>query len=74
MTVDPKCHELAGKFLDDVDLTLETRMKLQDELAQEIQRTVEDFLSEYRLTRAEEAQLKAMNFAFDRIFGNPLKK
>jgi hypothetical protein len=38
---DPKCYELAKAFLDDVEGHFESQI---DELAKEIQTTVEDFI------------------------------
>jgi hypothetical protein len=41
-TYDPKCYELAKAFLADVEGHFESQI---DELAKEIQTTVEDFIS-----------------------------
>lgn len=41
---DPKCYDLAAEFID--DLTPMDRDKLRDELAEEIQKTIENFLDE----------------------------
>ncbi len=47
MTYDKKCLQLAISFLSDHDyaLTITRRNELADLLAQEIQRTIEDFIA-----------------------------
>ncbi len=47
MTYDKKCLQLAISFLSDYDyaLTIKKRNELADLLAQEIQRTIEDFIA-----------------------------
>ncbi len=47
MSYDRKCLQLAISFLSDYDytLTIKRRNELADLLAQEIQRTIEDFIA-----------------------------
>ncbi len=51
MTYDKECLQLAIRFLTDYDyaLTIKKRNELSDLLAQEIQRTVEDFIAGHGL-------------------------
>jgi len=46
MTYDKACHELALSFLRDSDVHTARIPGLADVLAQDIQRTIEDFLEE----------------------------
>lgn len=45
MGYDTKCYELAKSFIDDSNIPVYERDKMADELAQEIQDCIENFLS-----------------------------
>ena len=46
MTYDQKCWELAVAFVNEIDRPLKTRKELSHELAQQIQKAIEDFLED----------------------------
>lgn len=48
MTYDEKCYELAEAFLSDQPLAGFNTESRRDKLAQEIQRTIEDFIANER--------------------------
>jgi hypothetical protein len=56
---DPKCHELAVAFLEELELSDRDLAQRAHELAQEIQNTIEDFFSGMRLDASADARNEA---------------